>query len=221
MKACPHCRIKVGGDAEYCPVCQNPLTGRGGEPRFPATAPNARRASLLYKFIAFLLLAAAVVCAAVDFLLVEQPHRHWSIAVSVCVAATLVFLRALMRPRYNAPKLLFQLLVQASVLAVFLDLFLGFSWVSVDVVVPVLCSVALVLNFIFSFINSRLTENALVYLLLNIVVGVAPYPLLALRGHTGAVAWVVCLIVGIITFLGLLIFRWRTLWSELHKRLHM
>ena len=34
MKTCPHCRIQVGGDGLYCPLCHTPLAGAadpGGE----------------------------------------------------------------------------------------------------------------------------------------------------------------------------------------------
>ena len=27
MKTCPHCRIQVGGDGLYCPLCHTPLAG--------------------------------------------------------------------------------------------------------------------------------------------------------------------------------------------------
>lgn len=55
MNTCPHCHIRVGGDARYCPLCQNRLPGSAGEPYFPATAPRIHRASLLYKIVAFVL----------------------------------------------------------------------------------------------------------------------------------------------------------------------
>ena len=51
----------------------------------------------------------------------------------------------------------------------------GWNGIAIDAIVPILCSVTLVLNFIFAFVNRRFTENGLVYLLLNIVVGVVPY----------------------------------------------
>ena len=72
MKTCPHCHIQVGGSAQYCPLCQNRLSGPAGEPYFPATAPRIHRASLLYKIVAFVLSALIVVAGAFDFLLMED-----------------------------------------------------------------------------------------------------------------------------------------------------
>ena len=64
----------------------------------------------------------------------------------------------------------------------------------------------------------------MVYLLMNIGIGLLPYILLFLRLDGGkldahSIPWVICLILSIITFLGLVIFRGRALKSEIEKRL--
>lgn len=221
MKTCPHCHIRVGGSADYCPLCQNTLTGTPEPDLYPRVVPPTRQASLFYRLAAFLLLGCTVVCAAVDYLVIETPHLHWSVLVLVFAVAALLLLRALLRDR-NAPKLLFQILIGTSLVSIFCDRYAGWNGVSVDWVIPILCSATLVLNFIFAFVNRRFTENGLVYLLLNIVVGVVPYIALALhRGAKPPIPWLVCLLVGVLTFLGLVIFKGRVLKTELEKRLHM
>lgn len=226
MKKCPRCRIHVGGDADYCPLCQNALSGTGEAAYFPPTAPQLHRLGMLQKILLFLVLSGVVICAAFDFLLQTEPHLHWSILVLVWSLAGLFFLRILLGRRYNGPLLVFQILVVTGGLGVFTDWFLGFTGVSVDVFIPILCSAALLLNFLFAFLNSRFTANALVYLLLNIVVGVVPYLLLILRGGDAraaahSAAWVICLLVSVLTFLGLVIFKGRILFTEIEKRLHL
>ena len=208
MNTCPHCHIQVGGDARYCPLCQNRLPGSAGEPYFPATAPRIHRAF--------------------DFLLLEEtPHRHFSVLMAVWAVALLRVLRAVLRRRFNGPRQIFNLLLLVSALLVFTDWFNGYTGYSLDLVVPILCCVALACNFIFAFLRSNFTANALVYLLMNIGIGVLPYILLFFRidydGKLDAhsIPWVICLILSIITFLGLVIFRGRDLKNELVKRLHM
>ena len=228
MKTCPHCHIQVGGDTGYCPLCQNRLSGPVGEPHFPATAPRIHRASLLYKIVAFVLSALIVVAGAFDFLLMEDtPHRHFSILMAVWAVAVLRVVRAVLRRRFNGPRQIFNLLLLVSALLVFTDWFNGYTGYSLDLVVPILCCVALVCNFIFAFLRSRFTANALVYLLMNIGIGVLPYILLFFRiDYSGrldahSLPWVICLIISVITFLGLVIFRGRALKNEIVKRLHM
>lgn len=225
MKRCPHCGIRVGGGPEFCPLCRNPLVGEASRPLWPKTPPPLKRFTMLYKVVCFVLLGACMVCGAVDFLLQTGPHRHWSAPVLVWSLTALTLLRLQMRRRANAPKLLFQLLMAASLLAVYTDWFLGWTGVSLDYVVPAFCGAALILNFVFSFVRTRYTENALVYLLMNMIVGVFPYILLPLRLGTGdrahSLPWVICLIISALTFLGLVIFQGRTLRTELEKRLHL
>lgn len=220
MKTCPNCKIRVGGSPEYCPLCQSQLLGEGEPARYPHVEPELRRYSLAYKIIAFVLLTITIICMAVDFLVLDSA-MHWSLPVLIGVAGTLILLRTLMKRRRNAPKLLFQTLVLVSVVLVLCDLATGWHRFSVDYVVPILCTVALVLNSIFGYINRHFTENGLVYLLLNIVVGALPYLAFLLSPQQAPVAWTVCLIVGIITFLSLVIFKGRDLWTELQKRLHL
>ena len=194
MNTCPHCHIRVGGDTAYCPLCQNRLSGPAGEPYFPATAPRIHRASLLYKIVAFVLSALIVVAGAFDFLLMEDtPHRHFSILMAVWAVAVLRVLRAVLRRRFNGPRQIFNLLLLVSALLVFTDWFNGYTGYSLDLVVPILCCVALVCNFIFAFLRSRFTANALVYLLMNIGIGVLPYILLFFRiDYSGRLDATVC-----------------------------
>lgn len=226
MKTCPHCQIKVGGAVAYCPLCQNRLTGTDEAPWWPVITPPQRRASLVFKIVAFLALAGNVVAAAFDFLLEEGEHSHWSLLMLGWVLAGLLVLHMLLRRRYNGPRLAFQLLLIVSGMIIFTDWFNGYTGYSLDLVVPILCSITLICNCIFAFLRTRFTENALVYLLLNIGVGVLPYLLLFFRVGTGSIdghsiPWVICLIISAITFLGLFIFQGRALRSEIEKRLHM
>ena len=226
MITCPHCHVQIGGDSEYCPLCQNRLPGTPDAPYWPATAPRIHRASLFFKVVAFVVLTLTVIAGAVDFLLVDDPHLHFSLLMLVWGLAALAVLRVLLRRRYNGPRLVFNLLLLVSALIVFTDWFTGYTGYSLDLVVPILCSVTLVCNFIFAFLHSRFTANALVYLLMNIGVGLLPYILLFFRIDRGridghSIPWVLCLIISVVTFLGLVIFKGRDLRSEIEKRLHL
>ena len=73
MKHCQHCHIEVGGPGRYCPLCHTPLAGGddGEAPYFPPSPPPGQRMPLAMKLVLFVLLAAVVVCVAVDFLILE------------------------------------------------------------------------------------------------------------------------------------------------------
>jgi len=168
---------------------------------------------------AWLVLALAVTSAGFySDALRGLPGLRWLDAT----VGVLMLLRALLRQGRNAPKLLFQILIGTSLIVTFADYYAGWNGIAIDAIVPILCSVTLVLNFIFAFVNRRFTENGLVYLLLNIVVGVVPYIGLTLRHSVRPpMAWVICLVISMITFLGLVIFKGRSLLAEFEKRLHL
>ncbi|MCM1046191.1 MAG: DUF6320 domain-containing protein [Candidatus Gastranaerophilales bacterium] len=220
MRICPHCKIKVGGSFKECPLCQSHLQGDPSPNRWPSAASLQQR-SLALKLMQFLLLAGCVICTALDFLILKSPHFHWSVIVLVW---STVFLWLFMRFFYNhhsIPRVLFQTMIVASALAVWTEYYIDYRGVCVDYIVPLFYSGILVLNFIFSFVDAGFTENALVYILLNILVGVIPYIAMFLHRGETPVTWTICLITSVITFLGLLIFKGRTLWTELQKRLHL
>lgn len=157
------------------PAVPEPPCRHAGTGPLPQGGAPARQTSLFYRIAAFVLLGAAVICGVVDYIMIEGRHMHWSLLVLIGAVGVLLLLRALLRQGRNAPKLLFQILIGTSLIVTFADYYAGWNGIAIDAIVPILCSVTLVLNFIFAFVNRRFTENGLVYLLLNIVVGVVPY----------------------------------------------
>lgn len=93
MKTCPHCHIQVGGSAQYCPLCQNPLVGTPEPDRYPKVVPPARQTSLFYRIAAFVLLGAAVICGVVDYIMIEGRHMHWSLLVLSGAALDLGYMK--------------------------------------------------------------------------------------------------------------------------------
>ncbi len=223
MKTCPHCHIQVGGSAQYCPLCQNPLVGTPEPDRYPKVVPPARQTSLFYRIAAFVLLGAAVICGVVDYIMTEGRHMHWSLLVLIGAVGGADAAARTAAPGAATPlSCCSRFLIGTSLIVTFADYYAGWNGIAIDAIVPILCSVTLVLNFIFAFVNRRFTENGLVYLLLNIVVGVVPYIGLTLRHSVRPpMAWVICLIISMITFLGLVIFKGRSLLAEFEKRLHL
>lgn len=135
MKTCPHCHIQVGGSAQYCPLCQNPLVGTPEPDRYPKVVPPARQTSLFYRIAAFVLLGAAVICGVVDYIMIEGRHMHWSLLVLIGAVGVLLLLRALLRQGRNAPKLLFQILIGTSLIVTFADYYAGWNGIAIDAIV--------------------------------------------------------------------------------------
>ena len=221
MRTCPYCKIKVGGTTETCPLCQSPVIGDEAEEAYWPSFAKLKQMSLLAKILLFLVLSDCVICVAVDFLFTESVHRHWSVPMLIWVFTWLLMIVHFVKSYKSAPKILLQSMIVLSVLTVYTGWFGGFRKVAIDLLVPIYCCITLVTNFVFSFIRAKFTENAMVCMLCNVVIGVIPYVALLLHRGNAPVAWTVSLIMSMITFIGLVIFQGKKVFLEIQKRLHM
>ena len=216
---CTHCNIEVGSNTKICPLCQSPLIGETEEEYWPSPR-ELRHQSILWKIFLFVSWVSMALCFFIDFLFVEQKHFHWSPIVIVWLIVIIMMLSHFIRCHRSVPRIVFTTMIVFSILMFFTGWYGGFRANSIDYILPIVCCVTLVLNFIFSFIDASFTENSLLYLLLNIVVGIVPYvALLIHRGHA-PMAWTITLLLSVITFIGLAVFKGKTMLSEVHKRLH-
>lgn len=222
MKTCPYCKIKVGGRTDTCPLCQSPLheEAEEEEPYWPSFA-KLRQMSLVAKIFLFLILSGCVLCVAIDFLFTEVSHRHWSVPVLIWVFVWMFMIVHFVKAYKSAPKILLQSMLVLSILTVYTGQFAGFRELAVDLLVPVYCCITLVTNFVFSFIRAQFTENAMICMLCNVVIGVVPYVALMLYRGNAPVAWTISLILSMITFIGLVVFQGKKVLLEIQKRLHM
>ena len=78
MRYCENCGVWVRGGGTRCPLCQTALAGAPcpEEELFPPLDASRRRGRMVLRVAAFVSLAAALVCAAVDLLL--PPATFWS-----------------------------------------------------------------------------------------------------------------------------------------------
>ena len=77
-------------------------------------------------------------------------------------------------------------------------------------------------NFILSFIAKHFTDYSLIYMFLNILVGVVPWIALLIFYHNKPpLTWSICLVINVLAFFGLIVFKGRTMLAEFKKRFHL
>lgn len=221
MKTCPHCKVNVGGKLRACPLCQSPLLGKEDEEYYWPDIRKKKKQSLFIKILLFFLWASYCVCFAMDFLIIESTHKHWSILLLIWLIVGLLTIRHFNRSHNSVPKIILLTMIILSGLVSYTGYFVGFFNISVNLVVPILCSATLISNFVFSFINAGFTENALVCIFCNILLGVVPYIALFIHDGHAPLPWTIALLISVITFIGLIIFKGRIVLTEIHKRLHI
>lgn len=217
---CTHCNIEVGSNKKICPLCQSALIGEPENEYWPSPK-ELKHHSIVWKCYLFVSFVAAAVCFLVDFLIVETKHFHWSLFVISWIIVAIYLISLFIKNHRTIPKNIFQSMIIVGIMIYLTGAFGGFRNVSVDFIMPILCSTTLVVNFVFSFIDAGFTDSALFYMLLNIGVGTIPYIILwIIRDHHAPVAWTITLMISVITFIGLAVFKGKTMVSEVERRLH-
>lgn len=217
MKECLNCQIKVGGNGDICPICQNTLVGEGTPYNWPAES-KLRQQAFWYKLQLFILLALSAIGIILDFMLHLYGDKHWSILVAMwVVVGELVFDHYLHRSIILA-NILTMCTVYIAILLYITGWYLGFRTTVVYLVIPIMVSALMVLNLILAFIEKK--GNSMVYLLMNILVGLVVSVVLYILQRE-AIAWTICLMISVVTFIGVAVFFGRRMLLEIEKRMNI
>lgn len=228
MKTCPHCKINIGGNHEKCPLCQNLLTGEGERDYWPKVEIKTRKRHKAFKIVVFCVIATIIINLAVDYLFLNIDHPSWSPIVVGWLLVSGWLLEFVLKKHYNILKTLFLGMITFSLLCQFTETFIHLAWdlpylgITPGYIIPILCSANMIANFVLSLIDKHFTDHSMIYMLLNILVGVVPWiALLFYSNGKPPLTWSICLVINCLAFAGLAVFRGRTVVSEFKKRFHM
>ena len=198
MKNCPYCKIEVGGNLKKCPLCQSKLNGESEKPYFPQQT-TLKLQSFFYKhFVKF----------------------HWSLIVSMWLIVFEFGIMRLFKKGISSARIMtlfvFIVLVMMGITAYYVGKLSSITeWVA-----PIVIMGTLIANFVLAMIDKN--GNAMVYLLTNLVVGILPYIVFYFFADRDCpVAWIVCLMISVILFVGAIIFKGREVVSEIQRRLNV
>lgn len=220
MKTCKHCKITVGGEANICPLCQTKLKGENDEPYFPYKW-KPKQIPLAIKILIFLLLSACVVFLILDLTYSLFDNFHPSIMTLVWIICILITTKHYIKNHRSIPKMIFGAMVLASLLTYITGKVYGFEWLAIDYIIPIWCCLTLIVNFVFCLIKAVFAESALIFMLLNIIVGIISYITILINNDDVPVSWMICLLLSIITFIGIAVFKGKTVFYEIQKRMHL
>ena len=232
MKTCPHCKINIGGNLEKCPLCQNLLAGEGERDYAPKIEIKTRIRHKAFKIVSFCFIATIIINLAVDYLFLNTDHYSWSPIVLAWLLVSGWLTEFVIRRHQNLLKTMFLSMITLSILCQFTESFISLAWdfpflgITPKYIIPILCCVNMVANFVLSLIDKHFTDHSLIFMLLNIIFGVFPWIAILIYFRVMGIgmppfAWSVCLVVNTLAFAGLIIFRGRTVLSEFKKRFHM
>ena len=218
---CDQCNIELLGAERQCPLCQGDLIGNPSEdaavfPRIPyIMRPNHE----FLRRVGFVSVVAAIVCLAIDF---SFPERNgWSILVIAAIISLWLSLIIILKKRGNIHKTIIYQVVLISSIAVIWDLYTGFHRWSVDFVIPIASTSAMVLMAVLARIMKLKIRDFMVYLMLNIIIAIVSLILLLCGVLTNTVASVVCFSMSAIFLAALILFEGRAFVAEIQRRTHI
>ena len=216
MKRCPQCDIYVEGEGQFCPLCQNELEGDGSPDMWPR-ALKLKKQSFLFKLQLFLMIAAAVICVSLDFLMGLNGSAHWSLLVVACVAAVQLTIRHIFKTWYNLSRAVTISVVYVSLLLTVIFVYAGYLEVFILFVMPILWTVLMITDLVLVLVDK--TGNAMVYLLLVFLVNILFYGIVFSIRKEVHIVWSICLTITAVALIGLAIFRGKGMLREIRKRL--
>ena len=220
LKICPHCAVKVGGRLKKCPLCQTPLKGEGTPDYWPR-AKGLQSQSLIFRILFFILYACMIASFGTKFLILDYPYSSVVNIMLVILLVVLTTVWIFWKTRPGVAGSVFIIMICITLVISLLDYLMDWNSVTLNLVLPCIIGAALVLNFIITMLRSSISRDSLIYLIINILLGIVPYAALLFLGRSELrVPWTITLLISIVTLLGLLIFKRSAFLTELQKRLH-
>lgn len=220
MKTCPYCKIEVGGNPKKCPLCQSKLAGEGCDPYFPRQT-MLRRKSFLYKLQLFIVWAIVIAGLGLDFLfdlrITAYPSVRWSLLLAMwLISFEFLMMRQFRKGTGSARKVTMMVFIMLVLLGI-TAYFFGLWQFVLDWIAPCTIAATMVANFVLAMIDKKGT--AMAYLLTILLTGVVSYIVLRLSHKEMPATWIICLLVGVILFVGAIIFKGRSVADEIQRRL--
>ncbi len=217
MKTCMNCNIKIGGRTDTCPLCQNSLSGEATENNWP-TPTRLKTQAFLYKLQLFVVLAVIVVGLSLDFLLNLNNGKHYSLIFSLWFIVFEWDLSSNIKKLFVPSRVVSISILHICILLLITGNFFDFFDIMAFMVVPILIGAALLANTALSMTDT--SDNAMIYLLENILLIFIVYAVLKAKHIDTGLVWTICLMLGLVSLIAVIIFKGRKVSSEIQRRMN-
>ncbi|MET1247690.1 DUF6320 domain-containing protein [Sporolactobacillus sp. STCC-11] len=219
MKYCEKCKVSIRGKDTNCPLCQNRLSGTDEEELYPFVPTIYRQYELFFKLLIFSTIMIGVLCVAVNLILPDS--GYWSLFVVVGIACFWISLIYALQKKGNIPN---NITAQVFILSL---LSIGWDWItdwrgwSLNYVIPIGCSVAMISLAIIAKVTKMPAEDYIVYFITDILFGIVPL-ILYLTGQVGfIIPSVICISLSVLSLSALILFEGKNVLREMAKNFHV
>lgn len=221
MKYCNKCKTHITGSLTYCPLCQSELVviDEKVEELYPMTYESDAANYMILKIFAFISVVVSILSVFMNIIIPTK--IWWSLIVVATFVCLWISLSIAISKHKNILKYLLHQSIIISLFSIFLDYFTGrYGW-SINFVIPVIFTLAMIVMYILSKILRLQAGEYMIYLLLDALFGIIPILFLVTDSVKYTVPSFICILVSLISVTALIIFEGRTMLSELKRRLHI
>ena len=217
MRICKKCNLKFKSDLDFCPLCQNKLIGKKEENVFPFIPNIYKKYFTFFKILLFISIIISLICITIDLMIDKY---HFSIFVILGFICLFIILKTAFNNKDSLFKSILWQLVILSTLSVIWDYFTGFHYWSITYVIPILCIICSVNLAILSIILKNYLEEELFYFICIALIGVVPF-IFIIIGIPNRIPSIISILLNLICFVSLLIFKFKDVKEELKRRMHI
>ncbi len=219
MKHCDKCDIDVRGEALRCPLCQHALTGEGTRNEFPKVKSLYEKYNRIIKLCILSTSALAIISVAVNALIPQS--GKWSLFVVFGVICAWITAYICIRKWKVLSQNITTEAVIVSVLCVIWDAFTLWHGWSVDYVIPIVFSCALLGLFIMTKILKIRMNDYVFSTVICAVFGLVPL-VLWLSGVTRIlIPSAICVALSTLSLITLILYDRQELILTLTKKFHV
>jgi hypothetical protein len=152
--------------------------------------------------------------------LIRPAGGWWSLFVITGFASLWIDFAVLIRKRNNLTKDVLWQAVVVSLLAYLWDRFTGFHGWSLDYVLPILVTCAMIAITLIAQIQKLHIQDYILYLFMDCMLGIISFVLIRARIVRVITPCAICFGASVIFLAALLFFERKALWEEIQRRLH-
>lgn len=221
MRFCEKCGVRVIGAPKRCPLCRGPLTGGtdGDENVYPHIPFAGKPYQRLFRALALASVTVAVLCLAVLFCLPK--YSAAALSVLAGMVSGWIAVGTAVKKRGKPLKAVFWQACVLSALVLAWDFGTGFRGWSLDFVLPSLYTCTMFAMAVIAVVLHLRPADYLLYLVMNILLGLVPLVLLLWGALRVVYPAVVCAAVSVVFLAVLILFEGPALKGELYRRLHL
>ena len=217
MRICKKCNLKIRTNLDICPLCQNKLIGKKEENVFPFIPNIYIKYSIFFKILIFISFVISSICITIDLMIDKY---HFSIFVLLGFICLFIILKTAFNNKDNLFKSILWQLIILSILSIIWDYLTGFHCWSITYVIPILCIICSINLAILSIVLKGYLEEEIFYFICIALIGIIPL-IFIIMGISNQLPSIISILLNLICFVSLIIFRFKDVKEELKRRMHI